>query len=1332
MAKPPLTRSTAPVGVPYKDAIGNTYINQLSPYANDGKTTIPVLQPAKRSVLSIVGPAGVPGRSAPSPLADTATPAAVEADQPTAVVEDQAAVPEIADPQLQATPVEQPEGLTPEAPAPDYTPEADPAVVAAHLSDLRQRQTEADANNQATDDFLTQLDHAPPAPADATDPVPTIAQQPIQAGMIPPGALQDIGRGAVEAPDMVMSGAKQAVRNLLVFSDHLGDLVEEHVPATVAWTGDQSHLDAAGHVQPGGDGSNHMVVDSARNLVARGFPDSRPLAQFDREFPDTENDKPHSVTGGLIKGVSQFATGWAGAGGILRGWKAAAGAGTLVKSFAQGALTDFGAFDAHQQRLSNMLQQHAPEAIKPIFDYLAADPRDGEVEGRLKNALEGLGLGAATHGLITWARALRSARVAQRAAQIAATNEGLQGVIDAPQAAVETEAAKFHEDLGSAVGSPTADGFTINRRFPLTAEEVAAGADAEEMGPNTIGLNYAKITDSADMQAAAVQFYDAMHPEITAAKRGVQSIDQQIDDAFGADVTKLLGEWRPGTAMASHELTALRFAQAGAMKDFLRQARTIAGGDSSLAAQAAFLQTGGVLDALTRAVEGGKAEAARSLRSLRETIPSMVGDMHTSADAIEFYRKVDALVAGAGGREMVQNAAKAFLAVAQGNPAGSSKFLRLMGHYDQFQRGSKEVIRLFMTNGLLTVPGTTANIIGNVSALVWERIARQLAPHLSGMVGAPSYVATQEAIASQGAVVSAFGDVFRLSEHLNAGWDIRAQGRTLAKNFDAAKDATKGFSRAHREEVNIATGKGAGPGLERGPENDTALGRVTRLVYAVVKTPGQTHGVLDDFSNIIAGRAELASQAYRQAMKDSETGLITADQVGAQMQKYMEDPDAAMIQRVVDAQQQTSWTRVDPQGTPSLANGMKAMRTWGDSIPIPFPLGTALIPFVNTPANLFSYGVRSSILAPISTRFWHDMRSADGAVRQLAMTKYAMGSLVSLWVMNHVANGDMTGGGPHDPNQKAAMMRTDPDTHTTIWQPYSIRIGDNWVDMSRLDPASTNFALSADLSEAWLASDWSDAHAQTAEEAFAATAMNIGSAFLNKSTMQGVSQIMDAMADSQKGGVAKAEAFFDKRAKAALPFSSLIMAARKTVDPYQREVRGIVDTLKDMTPGLSSTLPLSLDLWGRKRSYETGMGQIYDFAVPARAHPIGGEPADREMLRLGYAKQMPSTTIHTQAGPADLRNYPSIANEIVGRGGPAALNEINDLVSGASPNSDFYNSLADGSDQNAPGSKARYLKGRLNFHFGQATQSVKRDFADELSGIAAEQATRRAAARTGP
>jgi len=122
-----------------------------------------------------------------------------------------------------------------------------------------------------------------------------------------------------------------------------------------------------------------------------------------------------SVAGGLLEGLSQFLTGfipvagWVGRGGSIlsktaQGAAKAAGA-TKKAAFiaagrgaAAGAVADFAVFDGNDPRLSNLIQDF-PMLQNPITEFLAADENDGEVFGRLKNVIEGLGLGVAAEGV---------------------------------------------------------------------------------------------------------------------------------------------------------------------------------------------------------------------------------------------------------------------------------------------------------------------------------------------------------------------------------------------------------------------------------------------------------------------------------------------------------------------------------------------------------------------------------------------------------------------------------------------------------------------------------------------------------------------------------------------------------------------------------------------------------------------------------------------------------------------------------------------------------------------------------------------------------------------
>lgn len=137
--------------------------------------------------------------------------------------------------------------------------------------------------------------------------------------------------------------------------------------------------------------------------------------------------KSETVAGGITEGIANFMTGFIPGLGIAgrlgkigkiaaigRGIEsavvAAEAAGNVTKAVAlkgvqafakgavAGAVADFTVFGGHEQRLSNLLKDHAGFS-NAVTDFLAADPNDNEVVGRFKNAIEGLAIGAAAEGL---------------------------------------------------------------------------------------------------------------------------------------------------------------------------------------------------------------------------------------------------------------------------------------------------------------------------------------------------------------------------------------------------------------------------------------------------------------------------------------------------------------------------------------------------------------------------------------------------------------------------------------------------------------------------------------------------------------------------------------------------------------------------------------------------------------------------------------------------------------------------------------------------------------------------------------------------------------------
>ncbi|MFT3849680.1 MAG: hypothetical protein QM739_13725 [Propionivibrio sp.] len=143
--------------------------------------------------------------------------------------------------------------------------------------------------------------------------------------------------------------------------------------------------------------------------------------------------------------------------GATKALKGIGMANAAVRGMAGGAATDFSAFDPHEKRLSNLIMEMSagdPVIGKQVFEYLAADPNDTAMEGRLKNTLEGLGLGVGaelavqgvTKGLKAW-----------RAHSIAKGRNPAQAILDASSAAPAEDLTAHAIDTSQAPNMALAD-----------------------------------------------------------------------------------------------------------------------------------------------------------------------------------------------------------------------------------------------------------------------------------------------------------------------------------------------------------------------------------------------------------------------------------------------------------------------------------------------------------------------------------------------------------------------------------------------------------------------------------------------------------------------------------------------------------------------------------------------------------------------------------------------------------------------------------------------------------------------------------------------------------
>lgn len=247
-----------------------------------------------------------------------------------------------------------------------------------------------------------------------------------------------------------------------------------------------------------------------------------------------------SVGYGLVTGVSQFAAGMVGAGATLKAASLVPKVGAAVEAIAgsskgaaaletaKAATVGAVAFDPHQERLGNLIEQ-VPELQGSILAFTASKPDDTAAEGRMKSAIESIGLDAAVAGTL-WlglkayrAMAHGDVKVAQEAV---AEIKAAETQAPAPQAANEnkplvtssndnfTAGVPLNPDapnpLGSSERSPAASGNPATSPGGSTPEAANANFKPD---PNAIQDNGAAGQVSVNPQSSPAQATQAQTPK---------------------------------------------------------------------------------------------------------------------------------------------------------------------------------------------------------------------------------------------------------------------------------------------------------------------------------------------------------------------------------------------------------------------------------------------------------------------------------------------------------------------------------------------------------------------------------------------------------------------------------------------------------------------------------------------------------------------------------------------------------------------------------------------------------------------------------------------------
>lgn len=1090
------------------------------------------------------------------------------------------------------------------------------------------------------------------------------------AGEVAMDVLRDVGGGVLEGGTQALGGAIDAANAMV---DQIADLSGFVLGS--AFPELRRNVEAATGEDIGGI---LPQIDEKTGKISPPAATNKALAEAGRAIDLPTTSGPKTVTGGAIRSLSQFLTGFA------MGRKVTGG-GTAAKDVAAGVIADFAAFDGHEERLSDFIQSF-PELQNPVTEFLASDEEDSEVVGRLKNVLEGVAGDAVFAGVLRGLRAIKEARRIRAQTGQETFAEAAKRLSAQSSGDIEPRLREAG-DLRAVVGDPEAPALEIREIDAGVPDQVLAaggtprGLSRVPLGEREVFINFARINTPEDVKRLVADMADAFKEDIGRAARDVRTNKQTIKAAGDENAWKLLSERRMGEPLNAEQTLAVRNLWA-ASGDNLSKLAKEATQNPSPENLFAFRRAFALHATIQKEAIAVRTETARALQQW--AIPAGGGK--------EIFRDIESVINVHGGAEVSEDLARRIAFLAEQGNQGAIDHMARKGA----SAATLDAVQEYWINGLLSGPKThLVNVLSNTSVALLSAAERALAERIGDM--------------AQGAARTQVGESGAMLHGLMA-----SSREAFLNAWQSLKTGQSGFGISKLEGPRIRAISTESLGNTRNETfnriiNQSIIAKGVDLLGSVVTVPGRFLTAEDEFFKTINYRMEVHAQAFRQASQEVESGTIPRAQFKARLAELVDNPPEAARLAAQDFAAYNTFTK-DPGEFVKNVQRMTGK----------YPALRFVVPFINTPANIIKFTFERTPFAPLSARIRADI-AAGGARRDMAMARIGLGSMAMMTAYDLGMNGQVTGGGPSDFNEKTNLRRQG-------WQPYSVKVGNRYYAYNRLDPVGFLVGMGADLAEYSL--NTTDDPGAEYEEAAVMAIFSAAENLTEKTYLYGFSQLLGALNDPGRFATRYAERF----AGSFVPTG--VAEVARLSDPQMKHATSFMDKIKSRLPGLSQDVPNRHDLWGRPISFQSGLGKAYDAISPIYSSEFKPEPADREMERLGLFKSMPSKSVgirfRGKTERISLRNSPKIYERYVvlsggtpatgiGRpltaaGSPSAvakrldsygehssLSLINAIVAGKHDFSADYAKMTD--DE-----KADFLSGIINDYRAGARETIKDEF----------------------
>ena len=782
--------------------------------------------------------------------------------------------------------------------------------------------------------------------------------------------------------------------------------------------------------------------------------------------PDKINpeDNTESLTASFVEGGVQFVLGWVTGGKILKGLKVGTQltrTGQFTKATVQGAIADFIGFDEMSGRLTDMVVEHSPAMADTWLGYLQSDPNDTWWEGRMKNTIEGAGIGAFADVLMAGLR-LSKGYIANNINEKLVANdikiiEEAQGNIKNAQTLLDGATSigdkmKILSDAVENTKSKPKSKISKEKRIILYNKIVSddlnvnydkwkkGELDAEEAFSIPHNFLNIDVMESGIVTKSFIQTVKAMHEAVYS---GFSKVDGQFSDEvikrkaikdYGGDLNKIyqeFGSLSKGTKNVSsliyaHEMMLHSLIKA--LPAFQRQVKMKVGSRTQTDVDDTLNY---ILGMMKNKMNYGSTSGGnfRTLGIVKKELADKTVVSENLESALREYEEFGKI----NGKEIKGAKEKLMQKLTDlDNPTVTRQVLEFA-----FKNKTWDILNEIWINALLSNPKTQlVNAIGNGITAMIKPLEDKMGAKLSSLLSGD--------------------DIGRVTKYNQLSQEA---GSTFAGLFRYMGEALKMGGKAFRTGELILEGAGGASKLDTVTNQSTGQG----VFGQTVRLPSRALNAGDEAFKQINYRSKLEAIATRKAQELGLKGKEFQDFIEKYYKDGFDDVGRGLDEEALIYAREATYTNELTGFTKQFQNAVNT-----------YPIMKQLFPFIRTPFQLAKSIVDRSPVA-MSYRMKHLLgQSNDPKMIAKARGQMAMGTMLfstayifeKMGILqsatNKVDDVETGKGAILDKFKDSELMRF--KKSELNFKPYSFVVNGVQIPFGRLDPYGAFFGIVADIS----------------------------------------------------------------------------------------------------------------------------------------------------------------------------------------------------------------------------------------------------------------------------